>query len=98
MVLLPKPNAQSKMKRKPGLNSKATGLADDTVLAAIKEKEAERVRKEVDDCDKSDHKRDAGCPICGLTFLEDDSHSAWVCCDGCQTWMDFKSTGLKNPK
>ena len=46
----------------------------------------------------SDSESDAECPVCGLTFLEDDSGSPWVCCDGCQSWLDFKCTKLKNPK
>ena len=164
VLKLPEPAAQSKRKRRPALNSKATALTDDAVLAAIKEKEAEKIQKEADkearkkereqrkkereeakeqrkrereakqhrekthkrdakvteskkqdqstsstgddlssalnQCSliESDHESDAECRICGLTFLEDDSGSAWVCCDGCQTWVYFKCTGLKNPK
>ena len=48
--------------------------------------------------DGSISESDAECPICGLTFLEDDSDSPWVCCDGCQSWLDFKCTRLKTPK
>ena len=49
-------------------------------------------------CVLSDSESDAECPLCGLTFLEDDSGSPWVCCDGCQSWYDFKCTSLSNPK
>ena len=49
------------------------------------------------DSDGSISESDAECPICGLTFLEDDSDSPWVCCDGCQSWLDFKCTRLKTP-
>ena len=41
---------------------------------------------------------DAECPVCGLTFLEDDSGKPWVCCDGCQSWFDFKCTAIANPE
>ena len=41
---------------------------------------------------------DAECPGCGLTYLDDDTHSVWVACDTCEIWCDFKCTGLKNPK
>ena len=41
---------------------------------------------------------DAECPLCGLTFLEDASGKPWVCCDGCQSWFDFKCTALVNSK
>ena len=175
VLKLPQPTARTRRKRKLGLNSKATALTDDPLLAAIKEKEAQKVQKETDkhakkkeweqrrkereeakelrkkeleakqcrkkaleksdtkvtkhkktkkqdqsiststvdlvgdlssalnqcflsDSDESDSESDAECPICLLTFLGDDSGSAWVCCDSRQTWMDFKCTGLKNPK
>ena len=41
---------------------------------------------------------DAECPECGLTFLEDESGKPWVCCDRCESWLDFKCTGLTNSK
>ena len=36
--------------------------------------------------------------VCGLTFLEDDFGKPWACCDGCQSWFDFKCTALANPE
>ena len=45
---------------------------------------------------ESDHSV-AQCPKCGLTFQEDGSNSVWVCCDGCQAWLDFKCTSLPDP-
>lgn len=38
---------------------------------------------------------DAQCPICGLTYLGDKTHSIWVCCDNCEAWIDFKCSGIK---
>ena len=46
-------------------------------------------------CVLSDSESDVECPLCGLTFLEDDSGSP---CDGCQSWYDFKCMSLSNPK
>ena len=47
--------------------------------------------------EQSDSESDAQCPKCGLTFQEDGSNSVWVCCDGCQAWLDFNCTGLPDP-
>ena len=47
--------------------------------------------------EQSDSDCDAQCPKCGLTFQEDGSNSVWVCCDGCQAWLDFNCTGLPDP-
>ena len=44
--------------------------------------------------EQSDSESDAQCPKCGLIFQEDGSNSVWVCCDGCQAWLDFNCTGL----
>ena len=38
---------------------------------------------------------DAQCPICGISYQGDDSRLVWVCCDKCESWLDFKCTGLK---
>ena len=46
---------------------------------------------------ESSAESDAQCPVCGLTYLGDDSHAVWVSCDVCSSWLDFKCTGLKNP-
>lgn len=50
------------------------------------------------DCtDSESTESDAQCPVCGITYLGDDSHSVWVLCDACLSWLDFKCTGLTNP-
>ena len=48
--------------------------------------------------ESSSEASDAQCPVCGITYQEDDSESVWICCDNCELWLDFKCTGLKNPK
>ena len=44
----------------------------------------------------SDNESDAQCPVCGIFF--DISGTRWVCCDQCGSWLDFKCSGLKNPR
>ena len=46
----------------------------------------------------SETESDAQCPKCGLTFQEDDNNSLWICCDGCDSWFDFRCSGLKSPR
>ena len=29
-------------------------------------------------------------------YFGDDTKSVWVCCDSCESWLDFKCAGLKN--
>ena len=38
---------------------------------------------------------DAQCPICGISYQGHDSRLVWVCCDKCESWLDFKCTELK---
>ena len=46
----------------------------------------------------SDNESDAQCPVCGIFFRSDISGTLWVCCDQCESWLDFKCSGLKNPR
>ena len=48
VLSLPEPNACTRRKRRPGLNSKAITLTDDEVLSAIRTKEAYEIQREAE--------------------------------------------------
>ena len=58
---------------------------------------ANECSSDLESSSESSAESDAECPGCGLTYLDDDTHSVWVSCDVCGVWRDFKCTGLKNP-
>ena len=67
-----------------------------------KRKEEERKRKEEK---RKEEKKEQGsdnedtsdvCPKCGVLYGTTDS--LWICCDACDSWLDFKCSGLKSDK
>ena len=37
---------------------------------------------------------EAECPKCGLLYGE--TSEQWICCDGCDTWLDLQCANISN--
>ena len=91
-----KENTERKKKRQERTQAKRKGLKSANRSLSTSTPDLTSIFS--DKCVLCDSDSDAECPVCGLTFLEDDSGKPWVCCDGCQSWFDFKYTALANPE
>ena len=44
------------------------------------------------DSDTEETESEAECPKCGLNYR--DSQVKWICCDGCNVWIDIDCAGI----
>ena len=81
-------------------NKKSTTdeLGEQVVVEQIPSKQPVTQKQAAEHHVSSDDESDAQCPVCGISYLSDNSGALWVSCDQCGSWLDFKCSGIKNPR
>jgi len=88
---------KEKEEKKEKIKKKAKKVKENEKQRMIQRKEEDKMIENLAELEVS-ISDDAVCPLCGLTYSEDNINDVWICCDECDQWFDLKCTKIQCKK